>query len=225
MSGRNHTKATRTHKHVNRLPNALTADCLLSLRGQANVRTRREEQAPTVLKVASAQKEREDERRGQTSDALRLNMLICLFPKLSQSASVPWLSDISAFQSIRQTLFTYVNTRRYHPSLSPSRVGPLVLLAWCLMEPVPHTGPLRDYAGANHRFCDSSISLQLALTWGGGVLRPCWKPAAKVADGAGGSKTHVPELFLRVCRSNCSVYWGFHSIKLLHYKQSDVENS
>lgn len=79
MPGRNHTKATRTHKHVNRLPNALTADCLLSLRGQANVRTRREEQAATVLKVASAQKEREEEGRGQTSGALRLNMLICLF--------------------------------------------------------------------------------------------------------------------------------------------------
>lgn len=54
------------------------------------------------------------------------------------------------------------------------------------------------------------------------MLCPCWKPAAKVADGAGGSKTHAPELFLHLCRSNCRVYWGFHSIKLLHYKQSNV---
>lgn len=69
----------RPHEHVNRLPNALTADCLLSLRGQANVRTRREEQAATVLKVASAQKEREDERSGEASDVLRLNPLICFF--------------------------------------------------------------------------------------------------------------------------------------------------
>lgn len=81
-----------------------------------------------------------------------------------------------------------------HPSLPSSRVCPLVLLAWCLMEPVPHTGPLRDYAGANHRSCDSSISLQLALTRGG-ELCPCWKPAAKVAGGAGAVRRMRPNSF------------------------------
>lgn len=110
-----------------------------------------------------------------------------------------------------------------HTSLSSSRVCPLVLLAWCLMEHVPHTGPLRDYAGANHRSCDSSISLQLPLTWGG--LCPCWKPAAKVVDWGGGSNTHAPRLFLHLFNSNSGFYWGFHSINLIVYKQSNVENS
>lgn len=81
------------------------------------------------------------------------------------------------------------------PSLYFSRVCPLVLLAWCLMEPVPHTGPLRDYAGANHRSCDSSISLQLALTRGARGVCPCWKPAAKVADGAGEVRRMHPNSF------------------------------
>lgn len=50
------------------------------------------------------------------------------------------------------------------------------------MEHVPHTGPLRDYAGANHTSCDSSIFLQLPLTWGGcvpaGSLQPRWSIGA-----------------------------------------------
>lgn len=85
------------------------------------------------------------------------------------------------------------------------------------MEPVPHTGPLRDYAGANHRSCDSSISLQLALTqgWGGGAVS-LLEACSQGGRWGGGSKMHAPELFLHLCRSYCRVYWGFHSIKLLH---------
>lgn len=46
-------------------------------------------------------------------------------------------------------IFTYVNALLFlHPSLAASRVCPLVLLAWCLMEPVPYTSPLRHPAGA-----------------------------------------------------------------------------
>lgn len=212
----------RPHEHVNRLPNALTADCLLSPRGQANVRTRREEREATVLKGASAQKERKEERRGQTSDALRLNRLpfskslsICI------CAMIVWHLGISVH--LPNTIHLCKHTT-LHPSLSSSRVCPLVLLAWCLMEPVPHTGPLRDYAGANHRSCDSSISLQLALTRVGGAC-PCWKPAAKVADGAGAVRRMQPNSFCICVAAIAGFIEGFHSIKLLQSKQSNVENS
>lgn len=116
----------------------------------------------------SLRRQEDDERTEGRNDSVGLSL----------SASVLWLSGIST-----KTLFTYVNTR-LSPSflLSSSRVCPLVLLAWCLMEPVPHTGPLRDYARANHRSCDSSIS-HCSWHWHEGLC-PCWEPAAKVADWA-----------------------------------------
>lgn len=71
------------------------------------------------------------------------------FKKISiwYCASIPWC--LCVCQSVYPNIFTYINAHLFlHPSLFASRACPLVLLAWCLMEPVPHTGPLRSPTGA-----------------------------------------------------------------------------
>lgn len=90
-------------------------------------------------------------------------------------------------------IFTYVNAHlSLHPSLFASRVCPLVLLAWCLMEPVPHTSPLRDPAAMEPLIHQSPCSWQetdsrgtvptgrLQPRWVMGQVRACVSPLPRV---------------------------------------------
>lgn len=160
--------------HVNRLPNTLTGFLVSVRTGQCQNMEKRTH-GNSSKGGESLRRQEDDERIEGGSDTNGISLYLpCVV--------IIWHLCISAH--LPNTIHLCKHTT-LSPSflLSSSRVCPLVLLAWCLMEPVPHTGPLRDYAGANHRSCDSSIS-RYSWHWREGLC-PGWKPAAKVANGAG----------------------------------------
>lgn len=146
--------------------------------GQCQNREKRTHGSSSKSRV-SLRRQEEDERIEGRSDTNALS--------LSFSADVYFCAVIVWYLCISAHLPNTIHLCK-HTTLSPSfllsssRVCPLVLLAWYLMEPVPHTGPLRDYAGANHRSCDSSIS-GCSWNWREGLC-PCCKPATELANGA-----------------------------------------
>lgn len=81
------------------------------------------------------------------------------------------------------------------------------------MEPVPHTGPLRDYAGANHRSCDSSISrCSWQLTRGAvSLLEACSQGGRWGRGGKRGGRS--------------GVYWRFHSWYVISKAKGEIVNS
>lgn len=82
---------------------------------------------------------------------------LCIQPFLHQFANLPFPTPQRQIfpMSVRclslHLLNMFPGTYAHlslHRSLFPSRACPLVLLAWCSMEPVPHAGPLGDPAEA-----------------------------------------------------------------------------